>query len=599
MKKNLIIPLSANSIKPNHKSLNYNFKVFGADTETANGEPFLLQINDDKDNVMMLKVDKTNIFDIFLKYIEKQIKKNEIAIVFFHNLKFDLVAMLKGINEELFKKTTFKLNRNGWKCHFYVAKTWFAKLKKNRKWIYIIDSNSFLPFSLERVASSLNIEYKKLKRPEGLGEKILDSDEFYEYAKQDVLIERRVGDWIMKLHQQFDTRISVSLPHLASLIFRHYFLKPNDEIKLPPMDIVRASISSYHGGKNGFYTKPGFYKDVVEIDLNSAYPYAMSNLPSFLQGEFTTVKKYTEGYVGIYCISGKTSCPYNLVFDEEFKPVKEFKNVWITSYELEEGLKHNELELDNIFGYIWIPKSDRNPFKDYVDYFYNMKNTTDKKNPLYTFYKLLLNSLYGKLIQMTEVCDEKSESVDFITYINKKGELKVKRVQKTFKAGGLFNPFIATLITGKTRAMIHHLEHKFKAIHTATDSIKTFSEVEGESKDLGGYKVEIKGDCLILRNKLYLHFNEKNELQKYALHGFQGSPIDLIYLWETKTNKYKIKKMMRVREALIQKKISLKMEILDRTLALDWNNVEYSKVDWSKYTFKGRKISEWLKDYNM
>lgn len=598
MKKQLIIPKTAYKITKNHRPLNPNFKVFGCDTETANGIPFLLQINNEKDNIKMFNVSAENIFDTFLKYIESQITQYEIAICFFHNLSFDLVALLKGIDETLFKKSEFEIKRQGWRCQFFCSKTWFARMRKNHKQIIILDSKAFLPYSLEKVANDLKIEFKKLPKPEGLGDKILTTPEFYEYAKQDVLIQQRVGEWIMKLHKEFDTRVSVSLPHLSSLIFRHFFLQPDDIIELPPQKIVKASLSSYHGGKNGFYIKGGFYKDVAEIDLNSAYPYAMKCLPSFLKGEYKEVDKYVKDYVGIYCISGKSNCPYNITFNDEFKPVKEFEKIWITSYELEQALKYDEIKIDNIFGYIWIPKSERNPFGDYVDYFYKLKNETPKTNALYTFYKLLLNSLYGKLIQMTEINDDESEKTDFITYLNKKGEMIVKRVKKRYRAGGLFNPFIATLITGKTRAMIHELEHKFKAIHTATDSIKTFEKITGESKELGGYKLEVRGDCLLFRNKMYLHFNEKNELVKYATHGYQGSILSLVDLYLHKSNTYKHKKMIRVKEALIQKKTSLKMELLTRELDLDWNNFNYKKFETDKYFYKGKSFTELLKEQN-
>lgn len=127
--------------------------------------------------------------------------------------------------------------------------------------------------------------------------------------------------------------------------------------------------------------------------------------------------------------------------------------------------------------------------------------------------------------------------------------------------------------------MLHDLEHKFKAIHSSTDSVKTCQPVTGCSNELGGYKLEVKGTCLIFRNKLYLHYDEGGELKKFALHGFQGNTKDLYDLYKHKGNRYSINHIFRIREALIQKKTPLKMDRVERTL----------KMDWSKFNDKARE----------
>lgn len=201
-----------------------------------------------------------------------------------------------------------------------------------------------------------------------------------------------------------------------------------------------------------------------------------------------------------------------------------------------------------------------------------------------------MNSLYGKTIQAVELVNEDTKDSDYETEIDAEGKLHVKRVNKTFRAGGLFNPFIATLITGKVRAMIHTLEHKFKALHTATDSIKTLLPVTGCSNELGGYKHEVTGTCLLFRNKLYLHFakdyshcshdpkevkifHHGQHLCKFALHGFTGRAKDLMGLYHTREKKYKINHLFKIREALIQKQIPLAMvKELERKLNMNWEN---------------------------
>ncbi|MEM5806981.1 MAG: DNA polymerase [Candidatus Aenigmatarchaeota archaeon] len=578
MRKVLVIPKYLRKITANHISLNYNFEIFGCDTETCNGEPFFLQINNGKE-IFMKYVNKVTILDEFLNYFDKKkedLNKIKYYICFFHRLDFDLVALLYNQDLKLFRKTDFKLQHKDWLLECYTGKRYFSFFRKQNKVIALIDSFGYLPYRLKKVAKDLKIPFQKRSKPKGLGQKVLKSKDFIEYAKTDVLIEYEVGKWIMDLHKMYDTRLCVSLPQLAMRIFRHKFLKPNDVIQLPPDNVLKASLRSYHGGKNGMYVSAGIYKNCSEIDINSAYPYAMKMLPSFLEGEFKEVNYYEPKFVGIYNISGEVNCPYNIFFDDDFKAVKnKFSDIWVTCYEIAEALKHNEVKIDNIFGYIWIPKTERNPFADYVNYFYEKKNNTSKDNSLYTFYKLALNSLYGKLIQATKL-DNEDTACDYETYINSKGELIVKRIQQTYQAGGLFNPFIATLITGKVRAMIHDLEHKFKAIHTATDSIKTLENISGCNNELGGYKLELTGTCYLFRNKCYLHYDKSGKLKKYALHGFQGKVEDLINLMKTKSNIYETEHLFKVKEALIQNKIPLNMEKIKREFNINWKNFKYN-----------------------
>ncbi len=88
----------------------------------------------------------------------------------------------------------------------------------------------------------------------------------------------------------------------------------------------------------------------------------------------------------------------------------------------------------------------------------------------------------------------------------------------------MFDPAVASLITGFVRAKIHGLEHRYRALHTATDGFITkklpFKKDLGEG--IGQLKASPRGNVLILRNKLYLFFDAKSgKLLKAGLHGFQ------------------------------------------------------------------------------
>ncbi|HEY0089659.1 MAG TPA: DNA polymerase, partial [Candidatus Lokiarchaeia archaeon] len=246
----------------------------------------------------------------------------------------------------------------------------------------------------------------------------------------------------------------------------------------------------------------------------------------------------------------KKKCKYPAFFANHFKEIiGKFENVWVTCYELEQALKYKEVKIEKIYGYIMYPKTkEKSSLQEYVKTFIELKNNTSKEDTNYEFYKRLLNALYGKFIQMRE------EKLD-------DGSSK-------WITGLMFQPFIASLITGFVRAYIHDLEHRFKSIHTSTDSIKTLNSIPKKylSKKLGGLSLEVKGKCLLIRNRLYLHYDENGELKKYALHGFKGKPEGLLKLWNKKEKYYSANRMIKPKEAIIQGKNPFVFETQKRIL---------------------------------
>ena len=578
MKKTIQIPQFVfHGINHSKKGFNGPLKVFGCDHETVNGLVHTLQMKDENGLADLFYTDTAHVLVTFLDYIDKRLGRNEFAAAYFHNLNFDLPVLFSAEDKNFWMLSEFEVRRHGWTCKVNCEKRYFAKLSKDgRKFIQIIDSFSYLPMGLGRVAEVLNIPYKKLDKPEFLGEKPLCDPYFEDYAKADVDIEMPFGKWIVDLHEKYDVPLSVSFPQMCASIFKRHFLQEGDNIEFPPLSVIKPSVLSYHGGKNGMYVRPGLYKNCLEIDLNSAYAWAMRSLPSFLRGRYVKVDKFFPEYSGVYRISGKVHCPYNLIFSHNFKPIQgAFEHVWVTGHEIAAGLEYGELHITEITGHVWIPHPDskRNPFADYVDYFYDLRNKTSKTDPMRTFYKYALNQLYGKTVQVTAVRDA-GDAADATITESKDGKLIVKEKDQLFTAGGMFNPFIATQVTALCRVKLHMLEHKFKAIHSATDSIKTLEPVTGCSNELGGYKLEVHGKCILLRNKLYVHYDGDGpdaKVCKFALHGFTGKVKDLLELYESRTNKYTVGHIFKMREALRQKQTPLKMIQLSKKFGFDWN----------------------------
>lgn len=306
-------------------------------------------------------------------------------------------------------------------------------------------------------------------------------------------------------------------------------------------------------------------------------------------------------YEGFFKVSGYVEkCKYPIILKSpssiEYANGERITNVWIPSYELREALRSNELKIDfeKLLGYVWKPDGEAtNPFKDYVEHFYSLKNNSEKNSPLYLANKLLLNALYGKTYQAIKQTDFEEEP----EYVWNEVLQKPVKNKILYRAGGLYLPHVGSWITSLCRAKLHEDLHKYEAIDCATDSFKTLHTIL-EGNGLGDKKLVCQGLLLLIRSKLYVMFSEgvqkevmqfrslrewlKNiriedlengkDIVRYALHGFWGNVHNLLELYRDKKKEYFIKHMTKIREAIRQRKQARIMEMQTRALKIDWSN---------------------------
>jgi hypothetical protein len=299
--------------------------------------------------------------------------------------------------------------------------------------------------------------------------------------------------------------------------------------------LLEASLLAYHGGKIGLHVPPGVYEAVAELDIVSAYPHAMRCLPPLTAGCWERVNELVAGAAGIYRVSGvvRARCPYGLFYPIAGSPLVRSGtfDTWVTGWELEEAVP--EIELHAVRdGYVWVPAAGAEaPFADYVDYFFSLKTTTPKTDPRYATYKLLMNALYGKSIQIT---------------------IRTSRTTGEEEAvgGPLFNPFWAAQITGHTRARLHRLEHQYHALHSSTDSIMTRARDIPTGSRLGDLDEQARGRWLVLRPRLHFLVDDNGEVRKTALHAFRGKTAAALLAWVLGGGgRYQADRMVRPREA--------------------------------------------------
>lgn len=561
--------------------------VIGFDTETMEGPPITAQFYSGQLPSInaCLFVTAGDVTQQCLRHIAKYCRRGEF-VIYGHNLKFDLLSLFYPQYRTLVQKSdgTFAFTYDRWDIEGIYGTPTFCRMRTGDTCVTIVDSYGWFRTSLARAAKLVCPDLPKLHKPDGLGQKLFEQDDmdFVSYAMRDAEVAYHIGIAIDEIHHEFDLRQSISVANMAANIFQQHYISETAPIYNTGPRILVGARAAYHGGKNNLYkgAAPAWHSHIDAWDLSSAYPHAMTQMPAFSKPSLFAASRVfskTANKVpdhGVYQISGSMApCEWPSLFESTqraMQPLRgEFRNQWVTGYELNESLRTDEVKLTHLMGHVY--DSDKDPvnktaLQRYVEDFYKMKS--EATNPVHRYlYKVLMNSLYGKFIQQRDVEDE---------------EGNIHR-----KPGPLFHPFMASLITGHTRAVMHRLEHHVQAIHTATDGVfcgSVNSPKDGvfpfaPSEGLGSITSEGKDmELCLLRNKCYLLYSKvpgegfkslvrpERYVVKYATHGFQGGPKVLEELVATNRRKYQVEKPNTLRISVRQDRVPNKFETRDMVL---------------------------------
>jgi hypothetical protein len=563
-----------------HKACAYpeRVNVFGADTETAKGNVEMIQICDGKCAYLL----HANPMTALQKYVEAMnplVHKGETNVCWFHNLTFDMEVMLIPYIQLYREKKSFEINLDICDIELHMGKVAFVDIfySKNRR-LMLRDSSKFIMGSLEKVAKKLGTPHQKSPKPMGLGVRSPWEPDIKAYAEQDAWVTYEIGDWICKnLLHKYNVPPTVSFSQFSQKLYQSQFVGPDEHIPFPTDDACYFAERSYHGGKNGLYCPaPVVIEECYDVDIVSAYAYSLSKMPQAYFSRSLYVNKYEPGKHGVYAIDACIApTKYPVLFKEfTFQPaVGEVKDLMVVSYELDRAIEMGLVQLHRCRGWI-LEESNykKHAFAPYVDYWWQKKKVAEEGSIPYRSSKLAPNAIYGKLIGRVEL--------DEADFVERHGAFMP--VKMTHKACSFYNPLLATLVTAKTRLKLLDLEQRFNGLHSATDAVKTTTRPTGMSSELGGYEQEICGRCVILRNKLYLHFNQENKLEKFALHGFWGTPDQLLEMVDKGLRNYTCKHMPKLRETLrlVDKKtLPFVMKDVEREININFNDWHYIKGD--------------------
>ncbi len=295
-----------------------------------------------------------------------------------------------------------KLVDNGFEITTFIqkARVTIIHAKSEKGTIFFLDTLNYLPFPVKELG-------KKIGRPklEVNFSKVSDRD-LAKYCLRDTeIITESMLEWIRFIHRENLGSFAKSLASQALAAFRHRFMHHRIIIhnKKEITDIERAG---YFGGRTEcFYIGKVKETPIYDLDVNSMYPYVMASYDVPIRHigylENPTLEKLGR-LLRKYCIIAEveieTNKPYYPLRQKGkcIYPIGRFTTTLPTA-SLMRAYNHGHIKrIIKLAAYI-----KANVFKDYVMYFYNLKEKARKEGKKidYMLAKLFLNSIYGKFGQ--------------------------------------------------------------------------------------------------------------------------------------------------------------------------------------------------------
>lgn len=414
-----------------------------------------------------------------------------------------------------------------------------AKMKCRRGWHEIRDSYSILPVALGSVNAEdgkLDIDYTHLEREVRDHYKV----EITLYLKRDVVF---LWNLVTEFIEMFGVQLTIGGTAMKEL-------RQTREFTRLTLDEDRPLRERYFFGGRVECFESGIIDGTFKVyDVNSMYPYVMQTTlhpvgRCYHTGSkvtkdtcFVTARGYSHGAFPVRDWKDKTglSFPHG---------VGTF-HVSIHEWEMAEALGlfdvHQVLDCQEFDGKV--------SFEEFVTKFYDLRMEAaaagDEIRKL--FYKLVMNSAYGKFAQSSEnYCEHRlTDATESLA------ELGWEPVTLHGQVGGnaeeswiiwskpsldetMYNVATGCSITGAARAMLMKAITECKRpIYCDTDSLICEDLPVKTGKGLGQWKLE--GECTrvaLAGKKLYALFDEDGEVVKQANKGVKISAADIVRVCE-------------------------------------------------------------------
>lgn len=422
------------------------------------------------------------------------------------------------------------------------------------------DSYSLIPVALAQYEKTI-IDYSKFKRDadyydiqtrEKCSPRDLHREEILSYQRDDCYF---LLELVISAHELFGDKLtmaSVALPKLRSF---HGFetMRERTDAELRPY---------YFGGRNQCFEIGELHGDWKIYDVNSMYPHVMATAlhpvsarPHYEtritdRTDFATIRAWSNGALPIRKGDGGLSFPIG------------YGTYYASIHEINAGLETGTLRISKVLSSVYFEA--KTSFADFVNNFYERrleaKRQGDKIRLLY--YKLVLNSSYGKLAQdprryenflfapdhiptplrcvdcstetpRNEYCEHcaKGTTSPFGWYVHtmRDGAIIYARPSAHLSRHGFYNVATAASITGAARAyLLRGISRATRPIYCDTDSIICEAlDAELDDSKLGAWKLEATGNkACIAGKKMYAVFDDGKPI-KSASKGVKLTPSEI------------------------------------------------------------------------
>ena len=471
--------------------------IIGMDTETDQGNIFLLA--DSQGN----RLEHPH---ITFEDIAQFLLRNERAWIFFYNLSYDAECILKLLPSKVFdpyrKTKEMKFTYQDYGIFYIPGKR--LTIRKGRHTVSCYDIAQFFdnkPLKIayeENIGKTLDDNYLQTKQNrESFSLRYFNrhKKEIRNYCHQDCVMTKELAEYWIELFDEvfgFLPRSWISSGYLAEkvLVFNKIPIPYFNEIEYPVQELAWKC---FYGGRFELI-KRGFIGECYLYDINSAYPYALTQIPDVTNGKwFDGTKINPNSKLGFFNIRTNIEddvkiapFPFKTQNNRIIYPTGEFET-FVTLEELKSVIGDERISYKILDSYQFIPsKNCAYPFKEFIEnQYYQRLKLKEEKNPLERAIKVILNSIYGKTAQ---------------------------RVSN--RMGNLFLPVVSSSITGFARAQMYDFMRKNglenETVAFATDSLACTRKIPGlDSLDLGKMKLDKSGnDAYFLSNGFY-RFNGK------------------------------------------------------------------------------------------
>jgi len=472
------------------KSVRHLPSLIGWDSEAYyDGEPFIFCTSDG---------DIVGYYDLF-SYLFSYSHRGRHYITW--NLSYEVGHLVRHLPKENLDELRSKKGRTEYQGYVYTdipgKKFTISQRGKGKHSVCVTfwDALHFYGTSLQRAAeiylnqSKLDMDVSQFTRS------FVGAlwDDIAKYCIQDAYLTKCLGDFIVDGLR--DVGIEVCSLYSPASISSKYFEKYCGRQDVGfywrnERDVLRFACEAYSGGKFEM-TSRGYAPYGVEYDIKSAYPAEMRNLLDLKYSKLVRDRNYREdaeyGFLEVRFNHPDNFWPphpipikrgntnlYPSAFGTGIK-----KTVTKDEYDYLVSHGFNVKILD---GYWFIFTYKRYPYRKTIDFLYSQKDEMKGVNNFwYNFYKVMLNSMYGKFVQLTDVGDG------------------------TLKAGMDWNPIYGAIITARVRVRMAEMQYSYPSVVAVhTDAVITTEDIPLETgKDLGDWDKEIEGELILLQTGIY------------------------------------------------------------------------------------------------